>query len=117
MGKCETRKNRALSAPGRVWQSHSGNARLGRHMIKNTYPAIALLSFIGLAALAPQPLQAVPGGEIGTLLTGRYQCEKPGDIGGVTRIPLPDEDFRVITGSNYISGGKRGSYLLTGDRI
>lgn len=115
MGKSETQGSRALSAPGGMWQSHSGNATT--RTMKRSYPAIALLSCLILAGLASQPVQAVPGGEIGTLLTGRYKCEKAGDIGGITRIHLPEEDFRVITGSNYVSGGKRGSYLLTGDRV
>lgn len=115
MGKSETRGSRALSAPGAVWQSHTGAART--RMMKRSFATIAALSCMGFAVLAPQPSHAVPGGEIGTLLTGSYKCEKPGDIGGMTRIPLPEEDFRVITGSNYVVGGKRGSYLLTGDRV
>ncbi len=117
MGKSETRESRALSAPGRMWQSHSANATTQHMRRPNT--TIAALSCLGmaLAVIVPQAGHAVPGGEIGTLLTGRYKCEKPGDIRGVTRFRLPEEDFRVITGSNYVSGGKRGSYLLTGDEV
>jgi len=27
------------------------------------------------------------------------------------------DDFRVLGSSSYVAGGKRGSYLLTGDRM
>ena len=115
MGKSETRESRALSAPGGMWQSRSANATT--QDMKRLYIGIAALSCLCLAAFAPQAAHAVPGGEIGTLLTGRYKCEMPGNIGSAARIPLPDEDFRVVTGSSYTSGGKRGIYLLTGDQV
>lgn len=68
-------------------------------------------------ALACHAAQAVPGGEIGTLPTGRYFCEKPGDVTGLVAVRVPEGDFRVLTSSSYAVNGKRGSYLLTGDRM
>jgi hypothetical protein len=60
---------------------------------------------------------AVPGGEIGTLPTGRYQCEKPGDATGLIAVRVPDADFRVLASSSYAVNNVRGSYLLTGDDL
>lgn len=47
--------------------------------------------------------------------TGRYQCEKPGDVTGLVAVRVPEADFRVLASSSYAVDGKRGSYLLTGD--
>jgi len=68
-------------------------------------------------ALLPSGAFAVPGGEIGTLPTGRYLCEKPGDATGLVAVRTPEGDFRVLASSSYAVDGKRGSYLLTGDRM
>lgn len=59
----------------------------------------------------------MPGGLIGTLDQGRYTCELPGNAGGPVRVAASEFDFQVIHGSNYRAGGKRGSYLLTGDVV
>lgn len=80
-----------------------------RHLL---LPAFALV-----VASASAPLFAVPGGEIGTLLTGRYLCEKPGDVTRLIAVRLPEADFRVLASSSYAVDGKRGSYLLTGNRV
>ncbi len=77
----------------------------------------ALSAFVAIAlAVAPSAL-AVPGGEIGTLPTGRYICELPGDAAGPYRVRTPDEDFAVVSASGYIVNGVRGTYLLTGDTV
>jgi len=77
-----------------------------------------ILSISALAlALVPAVALAVPGGEIGTLPTGRYLCEKPGDATGLIAVRVPEGDFRVLASSSYAVDGKRGSYLLTGDRM
>jgi len=67
-------------------------------------PFAAFLLALGLVAgsgpsLAAKPAPPpVPGGPIGT--------------------PLPQYDFRAVTGSNYKTpDGVRGSYLMTGDQI
>ncbi len=81
-------------------------------MPRLSIPALALA-----LACAGAPVLAVPGGEIGTLPTGRYLCEKPGDVTGLVAVRVPEGDFRVLTSSSYAVDGKRGSYLLTGDRL
>ncbi|MBV1916616.1 MAG: hypothetical protein KUG65_00920 [Sphingomonadaceae bacterium] len=63
------------------------------------------------------PSYAVPGGQIGTLPTGGYQCDLPGGNAGDLRHRIPDEDFKVISASSYAVKGKRGTYLLTGKRV
>ncbi len=67
--------------------------------------------------IASAPALGVPGGEIGTLPTGVYRCEKPGNLTGLDAVALPQDDFRVLASSSYAVDGKRGSYLLTGDRM
>ena len=74
-------------------------------------------AFILAFATASVPVLAVPGGEIGTLPTGRYLCEKPGDVTGLIAMRVPEGDFRVLASSSYAVDGKRGSYLLTGKRL
>jgi hypothetical protein len=77
-----------------------------------------ILPFAALAlGLVAASASAVPGGEIGTLPTGRYLCEKPGDVTGLVAVRVPEGDFRVLASSSYAVDGQRGSYLLTGDRM
>lgn len=77
-----------------------------------------ILPFAAIAfGLAAASASAVPGGEIGTLPTGRYLCEKPGDVTGLVAVRVPEHDFRVLASSSYAVNGERGSYLLTGDRM
>lgn len=75
--------------------------------------AIPLLALVAL--LAPAPVLAVPGGEIGWLKPAAYQCEMPGDATGPTGLRVPDEDFSVINANTYQTPAGRGTYLLTGD--
>ncbi len=81
-------------------------------------PFAALLlaaSVAGTASPAPPP---VPGGPIGTMELGQYNCERDGTAGGPVGIRLPQYDFRAVTGSNYKTpDGVRGSYLMTGSQI
>ena len=44
---------------------------------------LPFLAFALALACAAAPVLGVPGGEIGTLPTGRYICERPGDITGL----------------------------------
>ncbi|MFA7601804.1 MAG: hypothetical protein WCY29_02240 [Novosphingobium sp.] len=76
----------------------------------------AILSALPLALLAA-PAVAVPGGEIGTLMVGRYTCELPGDAEGPRGVHVPSADFAIVPGSSYRADGVRGTYLLTGDRM
>ena len=115
MGKSEHERAAPLARP-----KACGNriaTMLPDGTMKQRFLVAALLTCAAWTASGSQAAYAVPGGEIGTLPTGRYECERPGDISGSARIRIPEEDFRIITGSNYVSAGKRGSYLLTGDRI
>ncbi len=78
---------------------------------------LPFLAFALALACAAAPVLGVPGGEIGTLPTGRYICERPGDITGLVAVRVPERDFRVLASSSYAVSGKRGSYLLTGKRL
>lgn len=78
---------------------------------------ILTLMAAALAATAAAPTRAIPGGELSSLPLGAYHCELPGDAAGPWRIRQPEEDFTILRGSNYRANGKRGSYLLTGDRL
>ena len=84
-------------------------------MLRRALPALCLA-----LALSQAPAVAAPGGPLGTLPLGDYRCELPGDAEGVTGVPQPAEDFRVIHGSGYAMGHDapgRGVYLMTGDRV
>ena len=70
-----------------------------------------------LALACSSPALGVPGGEIDTLQSGRYACELPGDAAGLHRIRRPEHDFKVVSASSYVTDGKRGTYLLTGDVV
>ena len=78
--------------------------------------AAAALVLMAAAPPRDQP-RPVPGGVIGTLPLGKYDCELAGDAGGPVRVAAAEFDFRVINGSNYRAAGERGSYLLTGDVV
>ena len=97
----------ALSARRRFWQSPLAD-RAG---------VIALAGIAIATALAAVPADAVPGGALGTLETGKYYCELPGDASGPVGRHVPEADFRVISASSYEADGKIGSYLLTGERV
>ncbi len=76
-------------------------------------PALMLL-LAGATSPTPPP---VPGGVIGTLEGGTYNCELAGDASGPVRVAAKDFDFTVIHGSSYRAGSSRGSYLLAGDVV
>lgn len=71
---------------------------------------------IMLAALAA-PAFAVPGGQIGFLRPGAFQCEMPGDATGAAGLRVPEADFDVISANSYRTAKGRGTYLLTGDLL
>ena len=76
-----------------------------------------LIASLALIALAAPPVQAVPGGPLGTLELGRYVCEVP-DTADVTRgRQMEGLEFSVVTTSSYRSHGTLGSYLRTGDSV
>ena len=75
-----------------------------------------LLATTLLAALAA-PALAVPGGQIGSLRPGAYQCEMPGDATGAAGLRTPAADFDIINANTYATQSGRGTYLLTGDLL
>ena len=95
MNASRSRISRALSAQASRWQSHLA---------------------VG-ALLLGVPAAATPGGEIGTLATGEFMCELPGDASGPVGTPVPEEGFTVVNASSYAAAGAVGSYLLTGDTV
>ena len=74
-------------------------------------PAILLF-----AAAVASPLAAAEG-PLGTLPTGRYLCELPGDAAGPASRPVAGAWFDVINASSYVTDGGEGTYLLTGDSV
>jgi len=78
-------------------------------------PALAL-PFALLASIAA-PVLAAPGGTLGTLPLGRYECETGGDALGPVGVRQPARDFAVTRGSSYRTKAGDGVYLQTGDRM
>jgi hypothetical protein len=74
-------------------------------------PAVFLLA----AAIAASSASA--GGPLGTLPTGRYLCELPGDAAGPASLPVAGAWFDIINASSYVTEGGGGTYLLTGDDV
>ena len=74
-----------------------------------------LLPILALCAIAPGA--AATEGALRTLATGVYACELPGDATGPVGRRVAEEDFTVVNASNYRARGKRGSYLMTGNRV
>ncbi len=77
---------------------------------------VPLAAALALAA-GPIPAQAAPGGQLHTLIVGRWVCEQPGDA---TRPPVRQEadDFWAVQDSSYrVRSGERGSYLLLGGEL
>ena len=70
-----------------------------------------------LAIMLAGPSFAAPGGALGTLPTGTYACELPGDATGPVGIRSPENDFTVTSASSYSTAKGTGTYLLTGDRV
>lgn len=92
---------------------------MSRFLDKIAVAALALglgLTGTSPALASPEP-PPVPGGRIGTLTQGRYTCETPGDATGPVGFTMEDLDIRVVNGSGYKLGTKRGTYLLTGDLV
>ena len=72
---------------------------------------------VTLLAAAPPALAAAPADTIGTLQTGRYVCELPGDAMGPAGMHQADADFAILNASGYRSAAGSGSYLLVGKLI
>lgn len=85
-------------------------------------PRAAARSFLPIAlaiaaSTAPHPANAVPGGKLGTIAAGQWFCEFPGDA-TTPALARPDESFSAIPDSSYVApDGRRGTYLLLGDRL
>ncbi|WP_243652381.1 hypothetical protein [Novosphingobium sp. PhB165] len=80
--------------------------------------APVLLMTMAAPVAARNSAPPIPGGPLGTLALGRYNCEKDGDAGGPVGIPVPTLNFQVVIYSSYKGvDGVRGSYLLTGDDV
>lgn len=73
----------------------------------------AALFALGLVAT---PALAASGGPLGTLILGRYECERPGPP-AAPAVPEPGWNFAVTTSSRYIAKAGEGTYLLTGDAL
>lgn len=74
-----------------------------------------LVPVLLLAACPVAP--AFAQGDLGTLPTGRYFCELPGDAMGLASVPLKDMWFDVTNAATYVSSGGSGTYLLEGKRL
>ena len=78
-------------------------------MVERFIPAMLLAAFVAI------PVRAQ--GDLGTLQTGRYLCELPGDAMGLASIPLQDMWFDVTNATTYVSSAGSGIYLLEGKRL
>jgi hypothetical protein len=58
-----------------------------------------------------------PGGMLGILQHGSWQCALPGDAGGAAFIEVPAEAFRIGTASSYANASGTGIYLLRGTEV
>lgn len=66
------------------------------------------------AASRPQTAPgASPGGMLGILRHGDWECALPGDA----FVPVPAEAFRIGTASSYINPAGDGIYLLRGTEV
>jgi len=72
------------------------------------------LAFI--LCLIASPALAASGGPLGTLMLGRYDCERPGPP-AAPAVPEPDWSFAVTTSSRYVAKSGEGTYLLTGNTV
>lgn len=78
--------------------------------------AIALIASILTLGLGTSAAIATPG-ELGTMPTGRYICELPGDGSGPASLHVPESDFTILRASRYRAHYGAGIYLLTGDLL
>lgn len=70
------------------------------------------------AASRPQAAPgASPGGMLGILRHGDWECALPGDAGSEAFVPVPAEAFRIGTASSYESPAGGGIYLLRGTEL
>lgn len=77
----------------------------------------APMRLIALAlCLVPSAALAASGGPLGTLMLGRYECERPGPP-AEPGVPEPGWSFAVTTSSRYVAAAGEGTYLLTGDTL
>lgn len=76
----------------------------------------ALIAALIVAAQGAVAL-AAPSGQLDTLPRGKWQCATPGLAGNQPVRLREDLDFKIVNPSSYISGGQRGTYLHTGDRV
>ena len=72
----------------------------------------ALLLAAAIASSAP-----AAEGPLGTLPTGRYLCELPGDAAGPASLPVAGAWFDITNASSYVTEGGDGTYLLTGQNV
>ncbi|ANY20554.1 hypothetical protein A6F68_02049 [Tsuneonella dongtanensis] len=77
---------------------------------------VARLAFLA-ALVALASTASLAEGRLGTLESGRYLCELPGDASGLASIPIQDGWFDIINASSYASGSGSGTYLLTGKTV
>jgi len=76
---------------------------------------LAVSTLTALATLLPTMAQAVPGGRLGTMPTGRYECALPGDVAGPSVRIVDDASFVILNASSYRTSAGQGSYLLLGE--
>ncbi|MEM7779976.1 MAG: elongation factor P [Pseudomonadota bacterium] len=89
--------------------------------MKLTHVAILTLTAVIIAGTVPASGQVEtesaplpPGGALGTMPHGDYQCALPGDAGSEAYVEVEEENFRISTASRYTSADGAGTYLLRG---
>lgn len=84
--------------------------------MKCVLPFAAIVVALTLGAMGA-PAMGAPTGRIGTLTTGSYVCELPGDAAGAVGRRMPEEDFVVVNASTYRARDATGTYLVTGRQV
>jgi hypothetical protein len=79
-------------------------------------PVVFLLAAVLAAPVASAPVASAEG-RLGTLPTGRYLCELPGEAAGPASRPVAGAWFDIINASSYVTEGGDGTYLLTGKSV
>lgn len=77
---------------------------------------LALLAAPAICLMA-MPAHAAPGGRLGVLPDGYWQCGVPGDAMGVAFHIDEGAGFATVPNSSYRSRDGGGTYLLTGTTV
>lgn len=88
-----------------------------RYVLLLTGFAAALAAASPMMAQAEQSASPPPGGMLGTMPHGIYECALPGDATGSAYDVVPEEQFRIRTASSYRDAMGSGTYIMRGNEL